>query len=178
MPFDDDPVFEAVGFVADGHLVDADGVTDLTISRLDGLTAWSAWLPFADAVAQAPTDPGVYVAREGAAGPIVYVGKAGPRNGKGLRGRLRVYASGKAFTSGLGEAVADRALADPVWLRERLAEVEAGESQRATSWGRLAFERAGLHVRWATTPDGPGATALELACIGALADVVLWNRRR
>lgn len=178
MPFDDDPVFEVVGFVVDGHLVDADGVTDLTIARLDGLSDWSPWLSFAEAAVEAPMVPGVYVARDGAAGPIVYVGKAGERKGKGLRGRLRVYASGKAVASGLGEAVFDRALADPVWLRARLAEVEAGEPQRTTTWGRLAFVRAGLHVRWATTPDGPAALALEQTCIAALSDVVLWNRRR
>lgn len=82
----------------------------------------------------APLVPGVYMAREGTAGPIVYVGMAGERAGrtgtgtpKGLRGRLGVYASGKGLASGLGEAVMDRALADPGWLRERLTEVESGE---------------------------------------------------
>ena len=83
------------------------------LEALDELANWSPWVPFAEALDVAPREPGVYVVREGRAGPIVYVGMAGERRGSGLRGRLRVYASGKALTSGLGEAVADRAFADP-----------------------------------------------------------------
>ena len=58
----------------------------------------------------------MYLAREGLDGPIVYVGMAGERRGKGIRGRLNVYGSGKALVSGLGEAVMDRALADVDWV--------------------------------------------------------------
>ena len=69
-----------------------------------------------------PRLPGVYLAREGATGELVYVGMAGERRGQGIRERLTIYARGKALASGLGEAVFDRALADPEWLRDRLTE--------------------------------------------------------
>jgi hypothetical protein len=89
-----------------------------------------------------------------------------------------VYASGKALASGLGEAVFDRALADSVWLRERLAEVDAGQSSRAKTWGLKAFERAQLEVRWTTTRNRASARELEIAVLEALADSDLWNRAR
>ena len=145
------------------------------------LAAWSDWAPFDEAVSDAPRQPGVYMARIGDDGPIVYVGCAGPRAGsgapKGLWGRLRVYASGKAFTSGLGEAVADRALADPAFLEARLEEVRAGRPMRATDWGRAAFAHLDLHIRWATTSDKATALVLERTCYGALPPASLWNRR-
>jgi hypothetical protein len=145
------------------------------------LATWSPWLPFEEALETAPRLPGVYVARF-ANGPIVYVGRAGERAGggipKGIQGRLLVYLTGKGLASGLGEAALDRALADPVWLRERLVEVEAGNPRRAKDWGRAAIARAGLQVRWATTPDRSSATALETKCVAALAEIDLWNRRR
>jgi len=139
---------------------------------------WSPWIPFAEALETAPRAPGVYNAREGATGPIIYVGMAGERRGTGLRGRLRVYLSGKALASGLGEAVLDRALADPRWLEARLAEVQEGAPRRALDWGREAFARADLHVRWAQTSDRGSALALERACLDELAAHDLWNRRR
>jgi hypothetical protein len=114
------------------------------------------------------------MAREGPRGPIVYVGMAGERRGQGIRGRLRVYASGKALTSGLGEAVADRAFADPAWLCQRLAETTAGSPRRAIEWGKEAFLRADLYVRWTTTADKQSARALERRC-GAFCPE-LWNR--
>lgn len=70
----------------------------------DDLANWSAWAPFVESVADAPTVAGVYMARERHSGQVVYVGMAGERGGRGLRGRLRVYLSGKAPVSGLGEA--------------------------------------------------------------------------
>jgi hypothetical protein len=120
----------------------------------------------------------VYVAREGTDGPVIYVGMAGERRGAGLRGRLGVYRSGKALASGLGEAVFDRALADPTWLAERLDEVSAGRPSRAKAWGQAAFVRADLHVRWAVTTDRREAIALERRCLDALAGHDLWNRLR
>ncbi len=72
----------------------------------------------------------------------------------------------------------DRALADPVWLSERLAEAEAGNPLRAKAWGRAAFERAQLHLRWTTTPDKASAAILEREVLAALRDADLWNRRR
>ena len=150
-------------------------------SPVDNIAEWSAWMPFGDALESAPRLPGVYMAREGSDGPIVYIGHAGERSGgrrpQGLRGRLRVYASGKALTSGLGEAVADRAFADAAWLRERLEEVERGEPMRAVAWGRAAFARANLYVRWAVTADK--ATAMEVERrAGALVEGQLWNRQQ
>lgn len=157
----------------------------MTTDPLDILStfaAWSPWLPFAAAVAAAPCTPGVYVAREGVIGPLVYVGMAGERASsgrpRGLRGRLTVYASGKALASGLGEAVLDRALADQLWLEERLAALAAGQRERAKEWGRAAFARADLHLAMATTTDRAAAAALERTVLDALAAVALWNRAR
>lgn len=66
------------------------------------LADWSDWAPFSAAHELAPLVPGVYLAREGADGELVYVGMAYERHGKGIRGRLTVYARGKALASGLG----------------------------------------------------------------------------
>jgi hypothetical protein len=145
---------------------------------IEELAEWSAWVPLAVARATAPTLPGVYLAREGADGPIVYVGMAGERRGVGIRGRLTVYSTGKGMVSGLGEAAMDRALADPAWLRERLGEVEQGRPLRATAWAQAALARVDLRVRWTVTPDRPSALALERAVLDALDDVELWNRSR
>jgi len=145
------------------------------LRELNRLCKWSPWMSFGEeALACAPRDPGVYMAREGRGGPIVYVGHAGERRGQGIRGRLKFYASGKGLTSGLGEAVADRALADPAWLRQRLAEATDGSPRRAIEWGREAFLRADLYVRWATTADKASASALERH--GGAVCPELWNR--
>lgn len=127
---------------------------------------------------QHPRSPGVYLAREGAAGDLVYVGMAGERRGQGIRGRLTVYARGKALVSGLGEAVLDRVLADPLWLRDRVAEAEDNQPQRAVRWGILAFERADLHICWTTTLDRTSARNLERRVLDALHSHALWNRLR
>ena len=142
---------------------------------LAALASWSVWVPLAEA--QVPRSPGVYLARRGAEGPLVYVGMAGERQGAGLRGRLRRYTSGKALASGLGEAVFDRALADTQWLRERLAEVESGRPRRATEWGKAALAWADLHVCWAVPESSKAAEALERKVL-ALKDVNWWNRAR
>lgn len=81
-------------------------------ANLEDVADWSPWLSLDEAVKVAPRLPGVYLARQGEMGPIVYAGMAGERSGQGIRGRLRAYASGKGLVSGLGEAVLDRALAD------------------------------------------------------------------
>jgi len=143
------------------------------------LADWSPWVPFTAARETAPRLPGVYLAREGPASNVVYVGMAGERSGTGIRGRLARYASGKAIASGLGEAAFDRDLADPGWLRARLTEAEAGQPKRATQWGKLSFERADLLICWSVCVDEFAADLLERAIIDALqADDVLWNRRR
>ena len=146
--------------------------------ELDSLADWSEWMPIGESLALAPRSPGVYTARQGRDGPVVYVGMAGERNGKGIRGRLGVYLSGKALASGLGEAVFDRALAGTDWLHARLLEAEAGTALRATQWGKAAFERADLHVRWASTPDRAAALVLERTCLESLRHRELWNRLR
>ncbi len=148
------------------------------VSVLDELVSWSPWVPFVEAAISAPRVPGVYTAREGATGPLIYVGMAGERRGSGLRGRLNVYRSGKAMVSGLGEAVLDRALSDPEWVGQRLDEIRAGQPRRAKLWGQAAFERADLHLRWAQTADRAAAVVLERACLAALHDHDLWNRLR
>lgn len=154
-------------------------MTETTIT-VEQMADWSPWVPFEEALKTAPLQPGVYIARETTDGPLVYVGMAGERAGggrpKGLRGRLNVYLSGKGVVSGLGEAVMDRALADPEWLRERLAEVEGGEPMRAKEWGRAALFRAELQVRWTTVPTGEAAKVLEDRILRVLADTGLWNR--
>lgn len=147
-------------------------------AAIDNLADWSPWLPFATAQSAAPRLPGVYLAREGASGPLVYVGMAGERRGQGLRGRLTTYARGKAATSGLGEAVLDRALADPAWLEHQLGELRAGRSARAKAWAAAAITRADLHVAWATAQDRAGALVLERAVLDAMRQMNLWNRAR
>jgi hypothetical protein len=151
------------------------------LRAVDELAAWSEWAPLVAIAASAPVEPGVYMARQGSSGAVVYVGKAGERAGsgkpKGLRGRLNVYVTGKGLASGLGEAVFDRALADAGWVRDRLAEVDRGKPIRAKAWGRAALEWSGLQVRWATTADGAAASALEAKVLLLLRDAGLWNRR-
>lgn len=140
---------------------------------------WSEWVPFAEALAVAPRLPGVYMAREGAEGPVVYIGMAGERRGggkpQGIRGRLSIYASGKGLASGLGEAVFDRALADLAWLQERVRELETTGPQRAKQWGIEAFARADLHLRWTITVDRASAAELETELVRAAGDS-LWNK--
>lgn len=147
------------------------------------LADWSSWVPFATGRASAPRLPGVHMVRERASGLVVYVGKAGLRDQggkgtpKGLHGRLQVYARGRGAVSGLGTACLDRALADPVWLRDRVAEVEVGAPRDALGWAALAVERADLELRWATTQSAADAGALEQRVLTTLASAgVLWNR--
>lgn len=150
------------------------------MAAVEAMANWSAWVPFDEALKTAPLLPGVYMARQGADGPVVYVGKAGQRASggrpKGLNGRLSAYLTGKGVVSGLGEAAMDRALADPEWLRERLAEIERSEPRRTKEWGRAALSRADLQVRWTTVPTADAARALESRIISTLADTGLWNR--
>jgi hypothetical protein len=146
---------------------------------MTNLVQWSDWVPFADALSLAPRLPGVYMAREGETGEVVYIGMAGERNGggrpQGIRGRLSVYASGKGLASGLGEAVFDRALADPEWLRARLSDLEKSGPRRAKHWGIEAFVRADLRIRWTTTANRASAATLENQLV-ADAGSTLWNK--
>lgn len=167
--------------VTRGETQDADVlVTDAeALAAVETLAEWSRWVPLRDAINTAPREAGVYLARRGADGPVVYVGMAGERAGsgraQGLRGRLAVYASGKGLVSGLGEAALDRALADPEWLAERLAELERGAAIRAKEWGRQAVLDADIHTRWTICADRESARRLEEECLGILRGVDLWN---
>ncbi|TNM67769.1 hypothetical protein FHN55_09135 [Streptomyces sp. NP160] len=104
--------------------------------------------------------------------------RAGSGRPQGLRGRLRVYVSGKAAVSGLGEAVMDRALASPEFLRARVAEAEAGRAVTVRAMNRLAFDWAALEVAWATTATKQDALDLERAVLNFLAAEPLWNKAR
>ena len=140
------------------------------------LAAWSAWAPFtADTVRTAPTLPGVYLFRQG--GSLVYVGRAGERSGKGLRGRLTIYVSGRAPHSGLGNLALERALQDAEWLSDRLTQLRAGTVLTVQQWSTLAVQRAELEVCWSTT-GADEAVALERAVLNALREADLWNRLR
>lgn len=142
-----------------------------------GHRVWSEWVPFNLALQLAPLFPGVYVFRladEPEVGPV-YIGMAGERKGKGIRGRLSIYASGRGATSGLGEHAMDRALADPAWLQARLDEALAGRPMRATMAARSAIDHARLEVRWQTVSTRVEALVLE-AQLMAECPGRLWNR--
>jgi hypothetical protein len=133
-------------------------------------------MPFTpDSVRVSPTTPGVYLFRE--RGVLVYVGRAGARSGKGLRGRLTIYVSGRAPHSGLGNLALERALQDADWLRGNLAQLEAGSRMTVQQWSTLAVRRAQLDVCWAST-TAYEAVALERAVLDALSAEELWNRLR
>lgn len=166
--------------VGPGPAAAVGGMTVAGLHAVLALADWTPWLPWPIAVTAAPPVPGVYLAREGRDGPLVYAGKAGEREKSqpGLAGRIGVYASGKAAVSGLGETVLDRALADPAWLRGRADAAERGEPARAKHWARDAFGRLDLHLCWAVTPSGDDAVALERQVFAAVGPAGgLWNRR-
>lgn len=141
------------------------------------LAAWSGWLPFTpESVRTAPMTPGVYLFRQ--ASGLVYVGRAGERSGKGLRGRLTIYVSGRAPHSGLGNLALERALQDPMWLRARLNDVEAGALLTVQEWSALAVRRAELDVCWASVAGAQESAGLERAVLDALRAEPLWNRLR
>ena len=76
----------------------------------------------------------------------MYVGRAGESSGKGLRGRLTIYVSGRASHSGLGNLAFERALQDVDWLRDRLTQLQAGAPLTVQEWSTLAVQLAKLHV--------------------------------
>jgi hypothetical protein len=153
-------------------------------SEIVGLADWAPWRPFTAAnVATVPPTPGVYIFRSrsgaiAAPGGIVYVGRAAERKGKGVRERLRIYVSGRAPHSGLGNLALERALADADWLRAKLKRVEAGEVITVQDWARDAVSWADLEFSSVSTADGKSAVQLEGATIAALQTHGLWNRRR
>ena len=141
---------------------------------------WSHWRPFAEAIADAPRLPGVYLLREPAVQVIRYVGMAGERLGggraQGLRGRLAVYGSGKGAVSGFGEAALDRALGDSDWVAHQLEHLIQVGPQRAKQWAADAISRLAPEISWATTIDKGSARALEDEVVGILRPHDIWNR--
>lgn len=167
---DADAAGEAIVDVTADQIVTEDG--RLSLSGLD----WSPWHPLATAAKYATTDPGVYVARSG--NDIVYVGMAGERRGSGVRGRLQIYVRGRGAVSGLGEAALDRALADRVWLTDRITRLETDGASRAKEWAANALAHSDLHVCWTAAPDAETARDWERLVLLELEEVALWNRAR
>jgi hypothetical protein len=170
----------SIGVLSIGRLADMTpreplGPQNLSV-ELDPELSWAPWRPFEDAVRVAPREPGVYVARERPTGQIVYIGMAGERRGQGIQGRLRIYLTGKAAVSGLGEAVLDRALADPAWLDHMADRTRTEGPLRAKQWAQAALARADLELTWTTTPDRASAMITEQRLIAAVQHR-LWNRR-
>ena len=149
--------------------------TDRDTLRLAG-QEWSPWHSLAHAAEEATTSPGVYAARSD--DQLVYIGMAGERRGLGVRGRLQIYMRGRGAVSGLGEAALDRALADPVWLTQRLATLLTEGPSRTKDWAVAALHRAQLELCWVAAPDGPTAREWETQALQELEDVALWNRAR
>ena len=83
--------------------------------------------------------------------------------------------TGQGLGGGLLGLSFDRALSNPVWLRERVANVEAGRGLRAKDWGKAALAPLKLHVRWRECNDASSARELEAKCLSLLKDAGLWN---
>lgn len=134
-------------------------IDELTLQSLE----WSPWIPFDQAAETAPVAPGVYMFRRAdtaESGPI-YIGQAGERSGKGLRGRLKIYSSGQGATIGLGKYAFDDALTDPQWLRDLASEAETGSSATIQTVARRAIDRLNLEGRWVTVVHRKAALLLE-----------------
>jgi hypothetical protein len=144
----------------------------------DSLAGWSPWAPFFDVAKIAPIMPGVYMFRTRATGEVVYVGMAGERSGKGLRGRLDIYLRGRGAISGFGEAALDRALSDIAWVTRRLELLTKSEGLRTKEWAKAAIERADVEVRWSVTVDAASARVQETRVLRSLDAAPLWNRQR
>lgn len=148
---------------------------DVAYSIVDNLADWSEWQPFSTAAPSAPLKPGVYQMRL-RDGRVVYVGMAGERRGRGIRGRLSVYRRGKGAVSGFGEAALDRALADVDFVEEHLARVRAGQPARTAVWAQDAIQWLDVEVRWAECDTEKAASVLESAVIELLLVHGIWNR--
>ena len=142
---------------------------------VDQLALWSEWAPFADAAPVAPTSPGVYQMRV-PEGTVVYVGMAGERKGKGIRGRLAIYRHGRGAVSGFGEAALDRALADVTFVEGHLEAIRGGHIARATALARDAIAWMKVEIRWAVCETAAEALALEDEAVHLLRSHGIWNR--
>ncbi|MGO2937816.1 MAG: hypothetical protein ACTICQ_09575 [Glutamicibacter arilaitensis] len=159
---------------APGLNIELKAIDEQTIESLE----WSEWNSFEQTVDSAPVAPGVYMFRfagecERGQEPI-YVGQAGERSGKGIKGRLKIYSSGKGATSGMGKYAFDQGLADPQWLRGLLDEAERGEPRTIQQVARQAIDRLNLEGRWVICIHRKAALLLEAALIQKH-HASLWN---
>jgi hypothetical protein len=143
---------------------------------LTDLAEWSAWAPLAEALPEAPRSPGVLLLLEHGPRIVRHVGHAGERAGggspQGLYGALRALVTGHASLTGFAEAALDRALADPDWVRDRLAE----PPQRTRRWAAAAVRRLELDVAWSTCADADEARWLAGRVTELLRPHGLWTR--
>lgn len=142
------------------------------------LAEWTPWASLADALAEVPRSPGVYLLLEPGPRVVRHVGRAGERAGggspQGLHGRLRAYLTGSGPVSGFVEVALDRALADPAWVRARL--VDPPRARPTRSWAAAAVHRLGLEVSWTTCADADDARWLESRVVELLRPHGLWGR--
>lgn len=159
--------------VRDPVLVDA-------YAAVEDLASWSPWLPLVDAVPVAPREPGAYLLRDPATQVVVHVGMAGERAGagraQGLRGRLADHLAGSGAIGGFDEAALDRALADPVWLEQRLTRLREEGPRRARRWAADAVRHLSPEVSWAVRPERADAVFLETEVVLVLRPLGLWSR--
>lgn len=75
------------------------------MKALEALATWSAWVPLAVVRVEAPRLPGVYMAREGATGRIIYVGMAGERDGRGRVSPKGIWAASRSTPAAKAQSV-------------------------------------------------------------------------
>lgn len=146
-------------------------------AALTDLASWSPWHPLAPAtMPDVPRLPGVYLAGRGTV--VVYVGYAGYRKGRGLYGRLNLYATGRARTAGSGTSPSNAPSPTPCGSAPGWPTSRPEPRRPCSNWTRLAVHQAGLRICWTTTADGAAAKKLERNTLNALHDHALWNRSR
>jgi hypothetical protein len=111
--------------------------------------------------ASRPASPGSMSPANDRQDKLFYIGMAGERRGQGIQGRMRIYMTGKAGVSGLGEAVLDRALADLAWLDRMTRRTRTEGPLRAKQWAQAALTRADLELTLTITPDRASARITE-----------------
>ena len=165
--------------------------TAAAFAAVEKLGPWSAWTPIEKSREAAPRKPGVYMARTGRHGPVIYVGMAGERSGRGtktpqgINGRLSAYLTGQGLGGGLLGRSFELALSNPAWLRARIADLEAGKRPRAKDWGKAALVPHNLYVRWARSLDrhrhrtlGDGGPSKALVSFRAYACLLMGESGR
>jgi hypothetical protein len=144
-------------------------------AELRELAEWSVWTPLAEALPEAPRSAGVFLLLEPSARVVRHVGRAGERSGggspQGLYGGIRALVTGHAPLTGFAEAALDRALADPDFVRERVA----GPPQPVRRWAAAAVRRLELDVSWTTCPDSDEARWLAGRVAELLRPHGLWT---